>query len=110
MKKLFLLSISFLSAIVSLGQTAYKDSMARYFDTYISKHEVVKGADKKAIHFFSADTAFRVRARFERRENGEWFQMKTSSGSLQIYRVYGVITFKLHDTTLKLNVYQSQLL
>jgi uncharacterized protein len=51
-----------------------------------------------------------VLARFERKEQSAWLQMKTSAASTKIYRIYGVITFTIHDTVLRLNLYQSQAL
>jgi uncharacterized protein (DUF1684 family) len=47
-------------------------------------------------------------AGFERKENMPWFSMPTSGRMLQIYRVYGVASFVIHDTTVMINLYQSQ--
>jgi uncharacterized protein (DUF1684 family) len=49
-----------------------------------------------------------VLARFERVKNGTWFSMETSGSTRQVFRVYGIIYFTIHDTAVKLNIYQSQ--
>jgi hypothetical protein len=39
-------------------------------------------------------------------KNAKWFAMKTSGSESKTYRKYGVLTFKIHDTSFKLNIYQ----
>ncbi|MFL5808726.1 MAG: DUF1684 domain-containing protein [Flavisolibacter sp.] len=90
------------------SQTSYNDSIKIYLKDYVDKHEVVKGADKKQMHFFDVNKKYRVIAKFERKENGQWFQMSTSGKMKQIYRVYGVLSFKIADKAVHLNLYQSQ--
>jgi len=60
------------------------------------------------MHFFATDPSYRVLGKFTASRNAKWFPMKTSGTETQTYRKYGVLTFKIHDTTLTLNVYQSQ--
>ena len=90
------------------SQETYKDSMTSYQKDYVEKHEVVTGDDKKLLLFFPVNKDFRVQAKFERIKDGKWFTMETSGNTKQVYRVYGKIHFILHDTTLVLNLYQSQ--
>ncbi|HEU4473163.1 MAG TPA: DUF1684 domain-containing protein [Flavisolibacter sp.] len=91
------------------AQTTYTDSAEAHIRKYVEQHEVVKdAADKKRLQFFSADPAYRVLASFEKKEGSSWFEMKTSGSIRQLFRVYGVLHFKLADTSLTLNVYQSQ--
>ena len=109
MKKYFaLLTLTGCFYLPALTQTSYTDSLKTFIKDYIDKHEVVKGDDKKQMHFFDVDKKYRVVAQFEKKENGQWFQMSTSGKMKQIYRVYGVISFKIGDTLLRLNIYQSQ--
>lgn len=71
---------------------------------------MVKGKDKKNIHFFDVDEKYRVIASFEKKENMPWFQMATLGPIKKQYRVYGIIHFKIKNTSLQLNLYQSQTL
>jgi uncharacterized protein (DUF1684 family) len=89
-------------------QENYKDSLQAFIKNYTDKHEVVTGDDKKYLSFFPIDKRFRIIASFEKVKNGKWFTMETSSNSKQVFRVYGIIHFSIHDTTLTLNIYQSQ--
>lgn len=105
--KLFLL----LSCIVSqllIAQSTYTDSIRKYQEKYVAEHDVAKGADKQAMHFFPANATYRVTARFERTEDSPWFGMKTSGIKIKAHRIYGILHFTIHDTVLKLNVYQSE--
>lgn len=82
--------------------------MEAYIRDYVEKHEVVTGEDKEYLRFFPIDKNFRIIARFERVKDGKWFSMETSGSTKQVFRVYGIIYFTLHDTALQLNIYQSQ--
>ena len=90
------------------SQTSYKDSLDNYIKTYIENHEVVKGEDRKALHFYPVDPRYRVTATFERTQNGQWFEMSTSGKIRKFFRVYGTISFSIDDTLIKMNLYQSQ--
>lgn len=106
MKTLTLLALLALS-LFSNAQT-YTDSIKNYQDDYIANHGVVKGDDKKKIHFFPISETFKLLARFEPVKEVKWFSMETSGTTKQIYRVYGYVHFSIHDTLVKLAIYQSQ--
>jgi uncharacterized protein len=108
--KNFPLALTVFMALDVAAQTSYADSIDHYHLNYVAEHEVVKGDDRDKLKFFTPDEQFRVLARFERKEQSAWLQMKTSAASTKIYRIYGVITFTIHDTVLRLNLYQSQAL
>jgi uncharacterized protein (DUF1684 family) len=107
MKSILLFSVFVLQAALTFGQT-YKDSLNAYFKNYVDKHEVVKGEDRKQLHFFAPDENFRVVAKFEKSDGNQWFQMPTSGRIKKTFRVYGSLSFIIHDTLVKMNVYQSQ--
>lgn len=90
------------------GQNAYSDSLQSYIDGYVKHHEVVKGDDKKLIHFFPIDESYRVIADFEKAKDSKWLLLETSGHEKKMYRAYGTASFKLHDTLISLNLYQSQ--
>ena len=104
-----LFSLLLLVCVQSLfGQHSYKDSIQGYIDEYVKDHEVVKGDDKKYLQFFPIDEAYRVAGNFEKAKDSKWFLMETSGHEKKMYRVYGTISFTIHDTTATLNVYQAQ--
>jgi uncharacterized protein (DUF1684 family) len=82
--------------------------MENYIRNYVDAHEVVKGEDKKQLHFFDVNEKFRVNAKFERSQNSQWFEMPTSGTRKQVYRVYGTLSFTINDTLITMNLYQSQ--
>lgn len=103
--------ISFLLLIMPfalLAQEPYTEAVKKYRDQYVQTHEVVTGNDRQHLSFFPIDKSYRVEARFVRQENSPWFLMETSGTMKKMYRVYGTLTFNLHDTVQHLNVYQSQ--
>ncbi|MBL7746864.1 MAG: DUF1684 domain-containing protein [Chitinophagaceae bacterium] len=109
MKKIPLLLVLFLIAGNVIAQKkSYTDSIEKYLEKYAKEHEVVKGKDKDLFRFFPVNESYRVKARFEKVYNFGWFDMETSGKQKQTYRIYGILHFTLHDTALKLYVYQSQ--
>jgi len=90
------------------SQRSYADSVQSYIDAYVKDHEVVTGDDKKYFRFFPIDENYRVVADFEKSKGNKWFLIETSGPEKKMYRVYGTLTFIIHDTFAKLNLYQSQ--
>jgi uncharacterized protein len=91
-----------------LAQRGYTDSLETQRKKYVKEHEVVKDGDKQWMRFFPPDTTWRIPARFEAVEEAPWFKMETTGNSFKLHRVYGILHFTIHDTALKLHVYQSQ--
>ena len=109
LRNFFLLLLIIVSGCTLFAQKkSYIDSIRQFRKVYVDSHEVVKGNDKQFMHFFAINPAYRVMSKFTPSKNAKWFAMKTSGTQTQTYRKYGVLTFKIHDTTLTLNVYQSQ--
>lgn len=106
--KILLLSSFIFIAFLSHAQNSYRDSIEKYQEEYVNTHEVVKGNDRTGITFFPVDEKLRITARFERKTNSPWFLMEASGPDKRNYRVYGIIHFKIHDTLVTLNIYQSQ--
>ena len=108
LKYFLLLSFCTLLIAKSSAQGSYNDTLHDFQQAYVKNHGAVKGNDKKFLQFFPVTAAYRVQARVERIYEAPWFKMETSGKEKQVYRVYAVLHFKLHDTLLKLHVYQSQ--
>jgi uncharacterized protein (DUF1684 family) len=105
---MYVLLAALLSCGHAIGQTAYKDSLHSYIDDYVQHHDVVKGDDKKYFQFFPIDESYRVVADFEKAKDSKWFLIETSGHEKKMYRVYGTVSFTIHDTLVRLNLYQSQ--
>jgi uncharacterized protein len=106
--RIILITFSFLLTNISFGQKSYKDSMETYLKKYVKEHEVVTGKDKELMSFFPVDEKYRITCQFERTPNSQWFRMESSGQIKRNYRTYGIIHFKINDTTVTLNIYQSQ--
>src|SRR6266446_2424303 len=110
MKKIFLILAALFNFYFSFSQSSYKDSLQAYLDDYVKNHEVVTGDNKKYMQFYPIDETYRVTAKFEKATNPQWFKIATSGKEEKLYRVYGTVSFNMHDSILKLNLYQSQAL
>jgi uncharacterized protein (DUF1684 family) len=111
MKSFFFASLFFFSTLAGFTQSskAYLDSLQSFRENYINTHEVVKTKEDRALlQFFPVDPSYRVKCQFEKTDHSEWFPMNTSGTAKQMHRIYGKLSFVLHDTTLHLFVYQSQ--
>jgi len=102
------LSLLFALFITHLFGQSYNDTLKTFLDRYVKKHEVVRGADKKYFQFYPIDSNYRVTATFEKANDIKWFSMETSAQLKQTYRVYGTVSFMIHDTLVKADIYQSQ--
>jgi uncharacterized protein len=110
MKKIivaFFFMLSGVAAVQAQKQT-YADSLQDYQANYVGQHEVITGKDKSLLRFYPVNETYRVKARFQRIYEAAWFDMETSGKNKKTYRVYGILSFTLHDTLLQLRVYQSQ--
>jgi len=107
--RIFLVFVSILFADISFAQSAtYKDSIETYLKKYVKEHEVVTGKEKELITFFPINEKLRINCKFERTPNSQWFRMESSGAIKRNYRTYGIIHFKINDTAVTLNIYQSQ--
>jgi hypothetical protein len=109
-----LFSISLLHAGLSSKSQSpnnriYKDSLQAFRENYINTHEIIKTKEDRALmQFFPIDPSYYISCHFQKTDHGDWFAMNTSGLSKQVYRVYGKLSFTVHDTAVSLFVYQSQ--
>jgi uncharacterized protein (DUF1684 family) len=108
MIKTVIVSVLLFISSFCTAQKSYRDSLNNFIHDYVDKHEVVTGDDKKQLKFYPVNETYRINAKFEKVKNGNWFSMETSGKNKQVFRVYGTIRFTIHDTSLTLNIYQSQ--
>ena len=110
MNKIFLLILiisGFISHYGIAQKKTYKDSILAWQKNYITTHEVVLKDDKKFLHFYPADKNYRVVASFKKIIDTIGFDMNTSSGMKKKHFIYGLLTFKLNVSLVRLYVYQS---
>lgn len=89
-------------------QNIYQDSLHSYINRYVTTHEVVTGEDRQYFRFYPVDEAYKITAKLEKPANSNWFNMETSGAVKKTFRVYAILQFTIHDTLVKLPVYQSQ--
>ncbi|PCJ66887.1 MAG: hypothetical protein COA58_05395 [Bacteroidetes bacterium] len=85
----------------------YRDSMSAIF--YSGSNNVLPEDEISPMGkliFFDVDEKFRIKATFKKIEDGEVFEMKTSTDRLPEYRVYGKFSFQL-DGDQSLTLYQN---
>lgn len=108
LKSLFATGIFLFAMQAADCQVSYKDSIKHFISNYIATHDVLQEEDKKYLQFFPVDESYLVNADFAKANNAAWFEIPTSGKIKKTFRLYGVARFSIHDTTLSLNIYQSQ--
>ena len=110
-KTLLAIVVIVLSGQTTQAQSTYIDSMQSWRKNYIETHELLKTPEERSLlRFYPINGAYRVECTFERLPNSPWLPMPTSGAQTQMARKYGLLTFRLHDTTLHLVVFQMQML
>lgn len=110
MKQFINLTICIAFVASAIGQKkTYADLTEAYQQKYVSNHEVVKGKDRKYLHFYPANIAFKVECKFEKSTDTAIIAMKTSGTKIPVkdFKRYGKLSFTIHDTLLQLTVYRS---
>ncbi|WP_431210947.1 DUF1684 domain-containing protein [Puia sp. P3] len=104
-----LLSVVLVGGVrVSWAQSAYMDSLEKWRKNYVETHDVLKTREERSLlRFYPVDRDYSVDCSFERLADSAWFEMPTS-GKTKTARKYGRLTFRLHDTTMHLVVFQLQ--
>ena len=90
------------------SQDIYEDSIRTFQKNYVNTHEVVKGADKKAMAFYPVDKTYKVKASFEKSAESKWIHFPTSGKLTKVFKEFGALSFTLHGQPHKLIAYQSQ--
>lgn len=113
MKQLFLLFISAPLFTYSQGGNSYQDSILQFRQHYkneflTDERSPLKEADTSYLRFYEPDARYRVHAKITLTPNAKTFDMPTASGKTKKYKQYGIATFSINDTLVKLQVLQSQ--
>jgi uncharacterized protein (DUF1684 family) len=97
---------------VTVQAQSYYDSIAQFRKHYkeefiTEERSPLKAADTGYLEFFKIDKRYRVVATFKATPDAQAFDMPTHSGKTKKFRQYGLIKFKLHDTSLALQIFQN---
>ncbi len=114
-KRSFIFILAAIQCCFLYAQTGYEDELLafqenlnmEFRDRDTSPLPKKKRKKFKGHDFFSIDKSYQVTARFERFENPETFQMKTTTGRLPDYDKYGRAVFQLNGKEYELIIYQS---
>lgn len=113
MKKLSLPVLLFL-CLTSCGQkVSYSEEIAAYRQQYKQEflddeRSPLSAKDTAYLRFYPADSSYVFNAHFTLTPDAKPFDMPTVSGKTKKYRQFGTVTFKVNDTTVQLQVLQSQ--
>ena len=89
------------STLIAAHRKQYKE------DFITDKHSPLKEADLENLHFFDADSTYRITADVEVLSNETIFQMPTFNGAKQEYIRYARIKFALNGKQQQLNIYRN---
>ncbi|GGI58153.1 DUF1684 domain-containing protein [Winogradskyella haliclonae] len=95
------------SAVV--GDTEYQINQNNIFKD--ASTSPLKAKDLRVfegLDFFPFDSTYIISAKIMRTPDAEWFNMKTTTSRLSRERIYGIVTFKLKEKTIQLNIYQGE--
>jgi uncharacterized protein len=110
LKNLLLVSCLFFCQVIFCQdkKSSYLNAINDYVTKYVATHEVVKGEDRKHLHFFPIDSTYKVTATFEKIDDNTGFKMATSKRSFHQFYRYGKISFVINGIACQLTVYQSK--
>lgn len=91
-----------------LGETPYQQQLNASFKDATTSPLLKKDLKNfKGLDFFPIDSSFIVEAKLTRTENAPIFEMPTTTERAPLYRAYGILDFKLQNTSFQLTLYQS---
>jgi uncharacterized protein (DUF1684 family) len=107
-----LLSILFLLISINTFAQSYSDQIAKHREEY--KHDFIKDnnsplkkKDLQNLHFYEADSTYKVLADVEILKNEKVFKMPTYDGTSSDYFRYAHVNFSLDGKKLQMTLYRS---
>ncbi|MGQ7855360.1 DUF1684 domain-containing protein [Pedobacter sp. WC2501] len=107
-------TITFLLLLFSMNSFAqsYAEQIAKHRETY--KQDFIKDErsplrknDLQNLHFYEADSAYKILADVETLKNEKVFKMSTFDGSSSDYYKYAHVNFVLNGKKIQMNLYKS---
>lgn len=105
--------LGLLGVLLMQAQTkTYEQTILEHRESYKKafleeENSPLKKSDFKYLDFYPVNSSYLVTAQFKRIEDTIGFDMKTHSGKLKPYVVYGVVEFELKGQRCSLYIYQS---
>lgn len=106
--------LTFLFLLISINGFAqsYQEQIAKHREAY--KEDFIKDSrsplnksDLQNLHFYDADSAYRISAEVVLLKNEKVFKMPTFNGSSSDYYRYAHINFSLNGKTIQMTLYRS---
>ena len=107
-------TITFLLLLISMNGFAqnYAEQIAKHRETY--KQDFIKDErsplrknDLQNLHFYEADSAYKILADVETLKNEKVFKMSTFDGSSSDYYKYAHVNFVLNNKKIQMTLYKS---
>lgn len=106
--------ITFLLLLISINSFAqsYAEQIAKHRETYKQdfikdERSPLKKNDLQNLHFYEADSAYKILADVEILKNEKVFKMPTFNGSSSDYYKYAHVNFVLNDKKIQMTLYRS---
>ncbi len=106
--------ITFLLLLISMNSFAqsYAEQIAKHREAYKQdfikdERSPLKKSDQQNLHFYEADSAYKVLADVEILKNEKVFKMPTFNGSSSDYYKYAHVNFVLNDQKIQMTLYRS---
>jgi len=106
--------ITILLLLISMNTFAqsYADQIAKHREAYKEdfikdNRSPLKKSDLQNLHFYEADSAYKVTAEVELLKNEKVFKMPTFNGSSSDYYRYAHINFSLNGKAIQMTLYRS---
>ncbi|TKC10684.1 DUF1684 domain-containing protein [Pedobacter polaris] len=107
----YFIILSLLISSTCFGQS-YTEQIAKHRETYKAdfikeSHSPLKETDLKNLHFYNADSTYRVVADVKILTNEKVFKMPTYDGTSKEFIRYAQISFTLNGKALKMTLYRN---
>jgi uncharacterized protein (DUF1684 family) len=106
--------ITFLFLLISMNSFAqsYADQIAKHREAYKQdfikdEHSPLKKNDLQNLHFYEADSVYKILADVEILKNEKVFKMPTFNGSSSDYYKYAHVNFALNGKKIQMTLYRS---
>ncbi|RLJ72624.1 DUF1684 domain-containing protein [Pedobacter alluvionis] len=107
-------TITFLLLLISMNGFAqrYAEQIAKHRETYKQdfikdERSPLKKNDLQNLHFYEADSAYKILADIETLKNEKVFKMSTFDGSSSDYYKYAHVNFVLNSKKIQMTLYKS---
>jgi uncharacterized protein len=107
-----IITVLFLLISLNCFAQSYADQISKHRETYKQdfikdEHSPLKKNDLQNLHFYEADSAYKILADVEILKNEKVFKMSTFNGSSSDYYKYAHVNFFLNGKKIQMTLYRS---